>query len=213
MSTLDESAISTMAQHEPEAKKFTPTLENVRAFYARQHIPDVLELGPMASVGGYYFVVERDAPEICKQRVNEMCPESVGTPYNNLLLAVDDDSMVLRFHWTRDMVQTPEVPQPIADLTETATETETKTETAVVATLTLEEVREYFASSGRGMGIEPDNIVALGPETKPGIYPILLNSMEAWHVLRVRARLPDLPEGYNNELMIRDGLMAIRFTC
>jgi hypothetical protein len=119
-----------------------------------------------------------------------MLPASIGTPYNNLLLAVNEDSMVLRYSWDVEPL-----------------------EQKSVESVTLEDVRAYFASTDRGMGIGPDDIAAIGTSTRPGVYPVMIRNMEDWHVACVRERIPDLPVGYNNELIVADGTMAIRFTC
>lgn len=345
-------------------QRFAPTLKNVRAYYAQQHIPDILELGPEASPGGYYFVVERGAPESCKKAVDKMYPAAVGKPWNNLLLIyADGDSLVLRHHWEApqnapklcelveqqqeqsvsdekafdvftsdhsisskcdcrfcksarrpaiqhfhsfkcdcELCKTHPVlcecseciqsertvspcvwcgrlskmlnPRPgivgwicssaecvqkyrshVASNSDTVTvnfdaklkssleaagcdttylpdsvtvplglELKTKLQSVAGNTtvqeqkskgspLTLEDVRAYFASADRGMGIGPNDITALGPEMAPDVYPILLSNMEDWHVANVRTHSPDLPVGYNNILLVHDDMMGISHAC
>lgn len=174
---------------------FIPTLESVRAYYGRQRIPDILEVGPEATPGGYRFVVERDTPDWCKKEVDKMYSAAVGTPWNNLMLAVDENSITLRYQWEKTEDQKVELANPQTD------------------PVTLEDARAYFATDGRGMGIGSEDIITVGAPTSPGVYPVMLRNMEDWHAANVRKRIPDLPDGYNNELMVSSGVMAIRFTC
>jgi hypothetical protein len=84
-----------MKQVQPAS--FIPTLENVRANYARQHIPDILELGPLC--GTYYLVVERGAPISVQEKIWIEFPEAAGTRWNNALIVTEDGSMALRYSW------------------------------------------------------------------------------------------------------------------
>lgn len=75
-----------------------PTLQAVRACFAKKRIPDIIEIGPLTGFA-YIPVVEVGTPQHVIDTFHRNFEEYRGTQYTNLMLVVDDTSMCLRYEW------------------------------------------------------------------------------------------------------------------